>query len=758
MPITDDQILEWSQNYSQEHAGDFQQPANFGIPKAQTPEQQINAMPNADKLTKFERGVYGALPGITTWLENNRIMGRSISEQLDRFNNSWAGKALNSLDVLAEGLERTAGLVTQMATDPDFDTEDLRSAWYAGSLTYDTMNLPVFKRDDSGKIIGMRIPSDLPGSGGLSAARTTIQKYLDQGLDPKEALDKARDEYYNGLGALALRAQLNDTYGHILGDPLNFITAYLKPVQALKARRFTALTTKLTGGVDEFIQSANKASDLLKTASNADDALKLADEAFQFAQLAGNTKLAAKYGEQAAEIAKGLGKADEVGRYSSEAARLAGLAPEEAAKFSEDALRAIGKQQLNSVDKFAIMMTGGDPFRPSAFGTKFANTPVLGNIAKTFQLTPESKARELLTLVSDNIGANVIGRMMANPNAEAEFVSYMRRIGKGATGIEYGHAMMTMEGRTVQGFVKGVENDIGRMFQQYSELAPVRSRLDFISQALGETPTKLLKMMDDNPEAVMQMLAKYAPNNLALQQMLQTGELSADALKSIPKMLGNMPYNKEMFFAQAMDAIETAAMRQAVVQFGVKSKGLLTRWSDAIKSAESLAFLKLNPGYPIRNKLNNDMTMLSRGLFGFVSDQGIDDFWKGFGFEPKRLGKAELAQEISGASKMSEADKILKEAISGGNYGTPEKVKEFFGKINLGKADFAGYWGQKIETAASRKSYTIGTKQGLRLFSKNLKVGNYFSPKLLDEVEKFSPGFSRIIKQALTSSIALGKP
>jgi hypothetical protein len=758
MPLDQSQLAAL-QSYNDERNALREQsaPPSFAIPKAKSSEEQLATMPNADKLTNFERGVYGALPGVTKWLENGRIMGNSYSEILDKFSNSWAGKALNFLDIASEGLERTGGLFDQISSDPDFDWDELQSAWYAGSLTYDTSNLPQVARDKDGNIT-YRVPTDLPGTGGLHAARAKIQTYIDQGMEPAAALAKARDEYYGGLGALALRAQMQDTLFHALGDPLNVITGFLKPVQALKARRFMALTTKVAGGAEEFLAGANKAADLIKTAETAEDALKLADEAYQLAQAAGDSKLAAKYAEQASELAKGLGKAEDVSRYTTEAGRLAGMSADEASAFSEDALRAVGKKQLNSVDKFAIMMTGGDPFRPSALGKKLANVPVLGKVANLFQLTPESKAREALTLVADNIGANVISRMMQNPNAEAEFVSYMRRVAKGATGIEYGHGMMTLEGRTVQGFLKGTEGDIENLFQTYQELAPTRGRLQLISSTLGESPEKLMRMMDENPEAVMQMLNKYAGTNPQLAAMLQTGELTPDALKAISRSIGDLPYNKEMFFAQAMDAIETAAMRQAVVQFGVKAKGALTRWASAIKAAESLAFLKLNPGYPIRNAINNEVTLLARGLFGHVDQAGVDKFWSDFGTVPTRLGKAELAQDISGnAAKMKEADRILADALKGGNYGTPEKVQEFFSKINLGKADFAGYWGQKLESYASQKAFTMGTQQFLRRLYKPKAARTYLPGKVMDAISEIAPGFERELDNAIRASGAMEK-
>jgi hypothetical protein len=759
MPLDPTQLQQLAQGYVQKKKEQVVPAPDFAIPKPKSIDQEINAMPNADKLTLNEKKIYGALPGITTWMENTRIRGTTVSEQLDKFNNSWPGKALNFLDIFAEGFERTSGLVEQMATDPDFDTEDLKAAWYAGSLTYDTTNLPTFKRDKDKKIIGMQIPTDLPGSSGLNAQRAEIQRLMQQGVDPKAALAQVKDKYYNGLGALTLRAQLNDTYGHVLLDPLNFVAAYLKPLEALKARRFVALTSKLTGGVEEVLTKADDVARLAKAAGTVEEALAHTDEAYRLAQLAGDTKLAAKYGAEAAELAKAAGKAEDVSRYTGEAGRFASMTAEDATAFSDDALKALGKKQITKLDKVAIMLTGGDPFRPSKLGQAFEKIPGLGKVAKAFQLTPASKAQELLTMLGDNIGSNVIARMINNPNAEADFVNYIRRVGNGATGIEYGHAFMSLEGRTVQGFIKGVDTDLGRMLKTYEEIAPQRNLLGLVSQTMGVSPEKILTMADDNPTALLQALAKNGAANPALAAMLQTGELTPDSLRAMGKIVSGVAYNKEMFFAQALDAIETTAMRQAVVQFGVKSKGVITRWSEAIKAAESLAFLKLNPGYPIRNMINNEITMLSRGVFGVFGPDSIDNFWKDFGVVPKRLGEAltPAGEQFGKAEKLSEAQRILDDALRGGEWGTADKAKEFFQKLNIGKLDSTkfGFRGKTFEQIASKRAQTVGTMQFLRRYFKPKGSREYINPKVMDAIADLSPEFERHLDNAIRASGAI---
>ena len=200
-------------------------PGNYAAP-SQDLDKQIQSMPNEDKLTRVEKSIYKALPGVSSSLG-------AFSQKLDQFD-QWAGgipgKLLTVLDAGAEGFERTMGLFAQMQ-DPNFDYKDLKAAWYAGGLTADVTNLPQFVYGQSRKskypgtekivegspVVGLKITNDLPGAKvGLADARQKIKALMAQGVPAKDALAMVRDEYYNGLGALALRAQLNDMYSHVL--------------------------------------------------------------------------------------------------------------------------------------------------------------------------------------------------------------------------------------------------------------------------------------------------------------------------------------------------------------------------------------------------------------------------------------------------------------------------------------------------------------------------------------------------------------
>src|SRR5690242_4640402 len=199
-----------------ENVNVFKPPANNNVADI------VQNMPNSDKLTASERWLYGKLPGFTQ---------STIGQALAKFGDSWAGKALSKLDIGAEGIERTVGLAAQIANLKPGDEFDLKNAWYAGSLFGDEMNLPTLQRDKDGKITGISIPNDLPGVNGLVDARKKIGQLVEGGMSESDALTKVRNDYYTGLGALSLRAQLYDTYFHVVADPLQYIMPALKPVE-----------------------------------------------------------------------------------------------------------------------------------------------------------------------------------------------------------------------------------------------------------------------------------------------------------------------------------------------------------------------------------------------------------------------------------------------------------------------------------------------------------------------------------------------
>ncbi len=652
------------------------------------PADIVKNMPNSDKLTASERWLYGKLPGFSE---------STIGKALAKFGNSWAGKALNVLDIGAEGLERTVGLAAQLLNQKPGEEVDLKSAWYAGSLFGDTMNLPTFSKDKDGKIYGMSIPNDLPGVDGLAQARQKIAKYVAGGMSESEALIKTRDEYYNGLGALALRSQLYDTYFHVVADPLNYIMPALKPVEALQARRIGALTGKIAYSTEELTSFANKAQD-------------------------------------AAKFAESAGKLEDAAQYANEAQKLTELV----GQVSRGEVK-----QLDRLDKFAILLTGGNEL--STPQNKLVNF-----VTKPFQLTPQAKANELLTMVNNNISTKIISQLWDDPDAVNKIADAVSRAAKGATGVEYGHAFLTTEGRTVQGFLGGSDAIVDQIRGDFNALERERGLLQVLKDTIGDTPESILKQAAENPEVLFKTLQEKAALNPLAAQLVQEGEFTPDKLNQLSKILKDVPYDKETAIVGMLGALEEQAARQAIVQFGVEKNSLLTRWSNAIKSAESLAFMRINPGYAVRNAINNEVTLVSRGVFNMMGEAEIREFWTDQGFIPKRLADAFTA--TGEALKTGKGEKVISDATKAG--GKLEDFKRWVGDIELGKGNILDVTkhSMAMEQSASRRAMTAGYQQFFHKFWKPPQLENALDGATMDAIHAIDDTIPDVLNDAIKSS------
>lgn len=660
-----------------------QQPKDNYPAPAPDINQQVNAMPNADKLTPTEHWLYGKLPGFSQ---------STIGQALAKFGDSWAGKALSYLDVGAEGIERTAGLVVQLANLKPGEQINLRDAWYAGSLTGDMINLPqlvygpeqqVQDPQNPGKtklgkpVIGIRLPTDLPGPSGLADARNKIAQYVSQGMSEHDALIKVKNDFYNSEGALALRSQLYDTYWHVLADPLNYIMPALKPVERIQALRYIAETQKVA-------YTAEELRGLAKASQTAEDAAKF-------------TKLA-------------------------------------------EQVDAGTVKTVNRLDKAIITLTGGDIFNPSKASQAIAKVPILN----AFQLTPKAKAMELLDVMNNNLGS-LASKMLNDPNFEENFTKLITRSASSAT-TDFGHALLTLEGRTVHSYLKGSEALVQKLFDDYSTegMSLQRQLLSTLSESLGMTKEQVLKAADQ-PEALLKLVGAST-----LGQAVQDGTITSETLGTMGKVLKDMPYDAETFFVHAMSRVEEQAARQAVVQFGIKADSLPMRWSQAMKSAETLAFMRINPAFMIRNVVNNEVTMIARGVFGLWSPELADQFIKEVGWTPSRLRETYSAAE--GALKGGAA--VIAKASE--SQGLPEKVAQFFKGIKLGKADIAAL-SQKAEQAASEVATIQGYRQFIHEMWKPSKLENLVDSQTMQEINRIAPGFADTFDNLVRSSGASDK-
>lgn len=628
-----------------------------------TIQNAVQSIPKSDKLTPFENWIYERLPGFSQ---------STIGQALADFGESWAGKTLNVLDIPAEGLERTVGFLQQWVDASNKGNLDefynnLSAAWNASSLAYDVMNLPTLTRDKDGNITGFQIPSDLPGISGLVEAR----KKIAAGASTEEV----KAEYYQDLGALALRSQLYDTYGHVLLDPLNVILPALKPVERLQATRAFLVTNK---------------------------GEKLA-EAIKVAEQAGNIEEAARLTQM---VEKGM--------------------------------------EINRADKFVIALTGGDPFKATAksFERQWWNP---------FALTPSARAHEYLTMVTDHVGQYII----SNLDEPRDIVTAIDKALAGSLNHKYGHAFLTLEGRTAQAALGGFDVNARKLLGMFENTVDERRILSEIASELKTTPTNILERIaaDDVGALAKQLGGKITPEDLKQLGKVLITHSSNGAIETVP-------LDNQMFKLMLTNELTDHAAKQAILQFGVKSEGLITKMSNTIKAAETLAFLKINPAFALRNGVNNEFTMLARGMFNHMGIDDITKFWEDVGYTPLKMASGYGAAGVEVAEKEVASGQAIYKAMQG-DRDFWIKSKDFISNIKLGKFDM-GEVSAKMERMASARAFTGSYMQGMRqYFWKPGKgydhMADFVKPSTRQWIESNNPELAKTIENVIRSSQGNGK-
>ncbi|KKM25209.1 hypothetical protein LCGC14_1597280, partial [marine sediment metagenome] len=620
-------------------------------------------MPYYSELTGFEQKLYEVLPGFSQ---------STVGQALAKFSEGWAGKALGYIDVLAEGAERTSSLAAQFwnANSPeerDELTRNLKSAWYAGGLGADMTNLPTFDYDDNGRVTGVSIPDVLPGGAGLTRARQDIQALVDGGATHSEALQQVKSTYYEDLGALQIRAQLYDTYFHVIADPLNYILPAIKPIERIKTLAYFAGSKKWADA------SIDAARGVLKVGDNLPDIIK---------------------------VGKGIGYTGDALKAFDKAADAGDIG-----KLTKMIGKSLDDVGLTSMERIALNITGGkDPFKvPATRWEKFYDK-------MPWRLTPESRAYEYITVIQDNVGKYIVEGL----DDPYDIYNSIARVAAGAVGPELGHAFLTIEGRAVQGALKGFEAEVLALLGDFKTLENERGLLSTIAQAAGKSPEEIMGLMKTGDFAAVSKLSK----------------VPVDELEVLVKMLDGKPFSTKMFKLETMGRLAEWTGKQGALMFGVKQRGLVQKLAQAVKSAETLAFLRINPGYMIRNVLNNEMTLIARGAGISLDDLNRAGKFFDLEMEPFRFSTGFGAAGDVYATAADRGGAAINDMMKGergmlDTFTSWVSSKKPFGKFDMGDIS------SKMEASASRRAFTTSY---IRAWEGHWKPGKAF-----DELSSYLP-------------------
>jgi len=668
-PVKNYRLSKWYQDYlgSNQRARNLaNNPPSFYADPPRMPNDAYKQMENYQKLTGFEQWLGNTLQSrIPQATENLREFLPDPIEKAVFGIGSAAMKFLSVFDFMEEGVERGSGLVRQykLATENNKTDEfwsNIGDAWAAGNMFYDVSNTVLLGQDSTA------VPwhTDLPGTSALDDLRKEITALTDQGVGRKEALEQVKASYYNDLGALSIRAIKQDIAGHILFSPFLIGQAMgYAPVDIVKKASIAAGNKYIPGALEHM-------EDALVAAKKADDL-------------------------------------DEVARLTEEIATV---------KKTMD--------PITSGDKFYMFLTGNFP-EPLEGAGKFdellyfvgnqlakSEKPLLKTWQKLnpFSLTPEARVHEWMNRIDDYLGTHVLAQ--ADPD---KIVNDLIEMASQATSGKVSAISVTSDGRVIQSFLRSAELSAETLLGDFKAVAKDGQLLMEISRRLGRKAPDLIDDIANGKSAsIVSRLAGMGDDGARI-----ASGLTDEILERLGKLKAK-PYTPELFRRILHNEMLDQIAQVGIVRYGLKHRGLIQKWNSFLKAGETLAFLRMNPTFAARNWINNEFTMLARGVGGDFFGNGIDDLAKlteKLNFSPLRANQsftmagmeADTLGEIGEKAGQTIAKQLEGDAI------WLDKWAKAINKADLGPLDF-GRLASRMEATASRKAVVKGYTRAWRKF------------------------------------------
>ncbi len=267
-----------------------------------------------------------------------------------------------------------------------------------------------------------------------------------------------------------------------------------------------------------------------------------------------------------------------------------------------------------------------------------------------------------------------------------------------------------------------VNGKLPGLTEEWGLAEPARTTIDRIAQVLGEKPEDLLARLR-SPETDLPLeyqrlmeaaLKSKEPDALRLVEAAKDKTFTPETLGDTVKVLEDVPYSKEAWFAKANDALGQTAADWMQKYYGLKPAGRVEAFFGIMKKVQSLALLSIfNPLYPLRNLYNNVVTRVAGGSFGWTTPGSEARLFERLGVEPARAGvgiglAGDTGQVGAGGEKYLDTQHYISEMTR--PTGRLGAVDTFLGKVSQ-TVGLTGKLSQAIERSNSRSSSAVGVRK-----------------------------------------------
>ena len=272
---------------------------------------------------------------------------------------------------------------------------------------------------------------------------------------------------------------------------------------------------------------------------------------------------------------------------------------------------------------------------------------------EVWKLTPESKARELVTDFEHNIQAVAGGALKMD--SEADVLKYVDTLERARTanlaagdGIDpVSKFMGTLEGQVHQKVLNYGNDADGRSIpikalDNWKAAAGDRGFINAAAKALKADPfTMMGDMLRGNAEAWLNRMKKAG--------MDVPEKYTANYLRDVSEQFikKGQPFTPQQFKGMVDGQLLEAAAKFGVDYWKIKPGGFAERLSTAVKAAQGMLLLGFNPGYLVNNFLNNNAMMMIEGVWGMRGVADVFDRMAKHGLSPSKMAEAGLTSEVN---------------------------------------------------------------------------------------------------------------
>ncbi len=222
-----------------------------------------------------------------------------------------------------------------------------------------------------------------------------------------------------------------------------------------------------------------------------------------------------------------------------------------------------------------------------------------------------------------------------------------------------------------------------------------------------------------------------------------TGAKLGEMVKGFAK--DGLPYNPDMFGAALFKDVLNHGQKWAVEWFGVKPGNQVVRLAQAMKSAQSMVLLGMNPTYLINNTINNIVTMAATGVFGMRSMKEIEGLWNRIGVKPTRL-KAGVGVSSLGLDDWS----VLREAST--QKGLLTDISRLFNEKLSILQPFANA-SNKVESWSSMQAMSSGYLQAWSKLWRRMSGFDALPAELERALKALDPNLPNFIYDAIEQGL-----